>query len=874
MEESEENGNGSGSRQQPVEKPSPGGGSDSLGAILSNLIADLQRYQAEVNHHTGNRGRHSSEQPMVPEIQFDFFTDAPVGYCVVNSLGRIERVNSAAARLLGIAPAALANKRILEWVLPDDRECFMDFLERAVLGDGHQSCRITFQSEAGTTTPVLVASHAAVANKEIGLILLTIFPPSYSPHNGHRESETTTDSLEPQISQRRLKTLLSVANKVLREETVQGLLQAVADGARELTGAGLGCSGYFHNQIFRTWAHSTAPGFSDCLVEDPLSCKQGGVHLELVNNETSLRMTDEELYSHSRWWGLPEGHVPLRGLLGVSLLGHALHPNGLIMLSDKEGGAHFTEEDEAVLKQLAAIASLGLQHIEARQEVEAKADELEAVFSSLYNPASVYNVHGTITKANSRAVELHGFNLVGMDPELLAAMCSIRYPDGRDVPAEELPARRALRGDRLGDERFTILNGREELCYVSISASPVTRNGRNEGAIVVWHDITELERQRGELQNMRRELELKVRERTIELETANQALQEEIVQRSLAESELQQQKEVLETIFNHIPVMLCFYDSSGKVILINESVESITGWSADDIASINLMEAWYPDPAYRQKVWNALMEVGSGWRDFRLMTRLGNELETSWANVRLSDGSVIGIGIDITERKRFERSFKALSARLLRAQEDERKIVAMELHDSVAASLSAIKLRLEHELNEMRAGNQERRVMQETIPLIKELNDEVRRIMGNLRPAMLDDLGLLPTIRFHCREVQKFYPDLTIALALEVQETDVPESRKIVIFRILQEALSNIAKHSGANQVEIVLRKSSDDLTLSITDDGRGFDRQLLQPFSDRSGGFGITSMSERTRLSGGSFSIKSAEGEGTHIQAVWYDRP
>ena len=105
---------------------------------------------------------------------------------------------------------------------------------------------------------------------------------------------------------------------------------------------------------------------------------------------------------------------------------------------------------------------------------------------------------------------------------------------------------------------------------------------------------------------MRRELELKVRERTIELETANQALQEEIVQRSLAESELQQQKEVLETIFNHIPVMLCFYDSSGKVILINESVESITGWSADDIASINLMEAWYPDPAYRQKVCGTL----------------------------------------------------------------------------------------------------------------------------------------------------------------------------------------------------------------------------------------------------------------------------
>ncbi len=135
---------------------------------------------------------------------------------------------------------------------------------------------------------------------------------------------------------------------------------------------------------------------------------------------------------------------------------------------------------------------------------------------------------------------------------------------------------------------------------------------------------------------------------------------------------------------------------------------------------------------------------------------------------------------------------------------------------------------------------------------------------------MLDDLGLLPTLSWFFRRFQAIYSRIRVEQETPIEDSELPESLKIVIYRVIQEAMNNAAKHSEADLVRISLRKVHNKMELSVEDNGRGFSVQqrLFQDGSKR--GLGLTSMRERTELSGGSFAIESAEGKGTMIRASW----
>jgi PAS domain S-box-containing protein len=128
----------------------------------------------------------------------------------------------------------------------------------------------------------------------------------------------------------------------------------------------------------------------------------------------------------------------------------------------------------------------------------------------------------------------------------------------------------------------------------------------------------------------------------------------DITERKQAEDQLRYQKELLQTIFDHIPVMICFYDATGHIRLVNREVERVLGWSKAELDRIDLLTECYPNPTDRQKVLDFMFKAFGKWRDFSLRTKNGQILETSWANIRLSDGTSIGIGQDITDRKRAE----------------------------------------------------------------------------------------------------------------------------------------------------------------------------------------------------------------------------
>ncbi|SPF38207.1 membrane hypothetical protein [Syntrophobacter sp. SbD1] len=232
---------------------------------------------------------------------------------------------------------------------------------------------------------------------------------------------------------------------------------------------------------------------------------------------------------------------------------------------------------------------------------------------------------------------------------------------------------------------------------------------------------------------------------------------------------------------------------------------------------------------------------------------------------------------EIAERGRMEDSLRdseeqlrLLSSRLLSTQEDERKRIAGELHDSIGASLSAAKFSMENVIAQMQKGTPDPEPVNYSIRVIRMAIDEVRRIVMDLRPSILDDHGIIATINWLCDQFQKLHSHVFIERQIDIGEDEIPEHLKITILRIAQEAFHNISKYSGAERVKVLLIKVQDTIRLSIEDNGLGFDLQSIYASKQYRTGFGLMSMKERTELSGGSFVIHSEIGKGTLVESTW----
>ncbi len=222
------------------------------------------------------------------------------------------------------------------------------------------------------------------------------------------------------------------------------------------------------------------------------------------------------------------------------------------------------------------------------------------------------------------------------------------------------------------------------------------------------------------------------------------------------------------------------------------------------------------------------------------------------------------------ELTRANEALRQLSSKLLSAQEDERKRIAGEIHDTLGAYLAGIKFKLEDaQLHMGNSANSPIESLNTTLPMVQECIQECRRIQKDLRPSTIDDLGLLPTLSWFCRKFETIYSHIQIEHTIQIEEGEIPNNLKIVIYRVTQEAMNNIAKHSKAHLVRLSLRKMDKKLELMIQDNGQGFNLENVSQENTKKG-LGLSSMQERTELSGGSFAIESAEGRGTIIRAFW----
>jgi len=229
------------------------------------------------------------------------------------------------------------------------------------------------------------------------------------------------------------------------------------------------------------------------------------------------------------------------------------------------------------------------------------------------------------------------------------------------------------------------------------------------------------------------------------------------------------------------------------------------------------------------------------------------------------DLSNLNVQLEDAEKRKY------LAIRVIKAQEDERSRVAREIHDGPAQALSNIVLKAEICEKIIDTDiNKAKEELKELKRIIRESLIDVRRIIYALRPMSLEDIGLIPTLQ---KYIDKFSSESGIKVKFQKKGPDKEihdENLTITIFRVVQEALNNIHKHSGAKAAEVCIELTSERVVLTVTDKGKGFNTGSMKiDKDDNMGGFGLFSMKERIELLDGLLEIKSGEGRGTTIKAV-----
>jgi PAS domain S-box-containing protein len=337
--------------------------------------------------------------------------------------------------------------------------------------------------------------------------------------------------------------------------------------------------------------------------------------------------------------------------------------------------------------------------------------------------------------------------------------------------------------------------------------------------------------------------------------------------------QLRQSEENYRGLFENATGAIEVHDLNGRIVNANKAFEKLTGYSAEELRGLDVTKFLAPKDV---KAVEALLraqyrgDAVENLVEFPLTRRDGSQaIVELMPSLIIRNGHPVGVQSivrDVTEQRRMQENLRYYVSQVLKAQESERLRIARELHDDTAQALTGVSRRLDMLSS---SGADIPPDIAQRLDELREQTDSildgVRRFSQDLRPPVLDDLGLLPALKW-------------LLIALEEQDgiesntrilgdpRRLPRDAELALFRIAQEALSNVRKHSHASAVELTLDFRNDSIAMTVADNGNGFELPPATSDLAASGKLGLIGMQERARLLGGTIDMESKPGEGTKV--------
>ncbi len=364
----------------------------------------------------------------------------------------------------------------------------------------------------------------------------------------------------------------------------------------------------------------------------------------------------------------------------------------------------------------------------------------------------------------------------------------------------------------------------------------------------------------------RDEMAARVRERTAELQRANEKLQAEIAERRQGEEAQRERAGLLDLTHDTVFVR----DMSDVIKFWNRGAEEQYGWTRDEALGHvvhDLLRTVFPAPL--DAITTTLEQTGR-WEGELLHTRRDGTtivVASRWALQSDAQGKALAVletNRDITERKRAAQALEELAGRLINAQEEERSRIGRELHDHISQTLGVLTIKIDQLRASEAVAPAVGAVLDELRQDTSAITDDVHRLSHRLHSSTLDYLGLVPALQKLVSEFSDRH-GIEIAFAHASVPAPLPNEVALCLFRVAEESLTNIAKHSKARSARVHLAGAPDGLHLTVQDAGEGFNTTSTKSRA----GLGFVSMQERLRVLHGTIEVDSAPSRGTRI-AAW----
>ena len=358
------------------------------------------------------------------------------------------------------------------------------------------------------------------------------------------------------------------------------------------------------------------------------------------------------------------------------------------------------------------------------------------------------------------------------------------------------------------------------------------------------------------------------------------AIFNDVTDQRKAASKILESEQKFKALAQNMPMAIGSYNENENTIFVNKHFTEITGYDVQEIGNIkNWYKCTQPNPKIRKAYYEHWTKVVADFRAGIIKEppiikaickcKDGNFKHFSFSfSIYKSITYILIIDITETEKAKIElekshTELRNFASYLQNIREEERKNISREIHDELGQQLTGIKMDVSaifRGINPQYKQHQD--AFKQVLEMINHSVKTVRKISAQLRPSILDDLGLAAAIEWHAQEFYKRY-DVVCVFKNELNTDKISPSIESNLFRILQESLTNIARHAEAKNVLISLQNNLNTVTLTVTDDGKGFTK------NQRSSTLGLLGMKERVLMMNGEFKIQTEKGKGTIVKVI-----